>query len=142
MSSTIRWIQQKHPNGCGIAALAMASGREYDEVAAAFPRFPEMEVTDHGVWVYMERLGWFKRAVWRAEDCGGLWPPEPFAEVHIAIVVNPSNGHFVVMDATGRVYDPLDPTPKRLMDWPAVSGVYGFVRGPGDMKDRAVEAGV
>ena len=52
--------------------------------------------------------------------------PAPFARVHYASVVQPSNRfHFVVVDHNGGVLDPLREGRFTLYDWAKVNQIVG-----------------
>lgn len=124
-----RMVMQEHPNGCGIACLAMVTGLGYAQVRDTLTEFLPRERDygeegiHHGIaeWL-LGRLGY----AWRTLYAGHLhdpWPPEPFAPVHIAQVRQPSgNTHYVVVTNDGIVFDPLDGEHKRLADWDGRSG--------------------
>lgn len=135
--SDIRWVGQKHANGCLPACVAMVLGEAYDTICAALSAVPQSghdgDWDAHGLdYMPADRLlgerGYFLRRVfvaWNLEP----WPPRPFAPVHIAQVVQPSNNqHFVVMDELGRVFDPLHEGVFQLSDWTKVNNVVGLVR--------------
>lgn len=133
-------IRQVHEYGCGLASLAMISGWTYDEVRDwLVANWPAGSQTP-GEW--LEQRGIHKGIAdyflaengyaWRTVYAGWgqkPWPPEPFAPVHLAQVVQPSgNSHYVVMRSDGVVLDPLSDEPKRLTDWSVVNNVQGVWR--------------
>ena len=78
-------------------------------------------------------LDWFLAEhgyVWRKVYIGwepNPWPPEPFAPVHIAQVIQPSgNSHFVILQSDGLTLDPMSDEPRRLTDWERVNFVQGI----------------
>ena len=135
-----RLVRQEHDWGCGVAALAMVTGQTYDEVwswmlgnwvHAVFAGEPAADwlehhgVTQYALDWYLGQHGFVWRRVYRAW-VSGAWPPEPFAPVHVAQVVQPSgNAHFVVLTADGRVLDPMSDAPRSLSDWEQVNHVLG-----------------
>lgn len=142
----MRWVGQKHARGCGVAALAMLAGLDYDAVAATWPgwdfdkqglylRGMQDWLVDHG-FMYAPKLrymGWF-----RAPDGGQVerspWPPEPFGDVHLCEVQVAESSpvyHFVVTTRDGTVLDPLTPEPKRLSDYHQVLNVAAVCMRPG-----------
>lgn len=111
--SAIRWVRQEDPSGCGVAVLAMLTGSTYVEVAAAYPhldfRTDTLEPTD--LHRFLWKRGYFLRDVRSAADApDGVWPPRPFAPLHYLNVeaLSGNSGHWIVMDADGRLFDPLD----------------------------------
>lgn len=132
------WHGQKHARGCGVAALAIITNRDYEEVAAYWPgqdldtqgvylRGMDDYLVDHG-YTIARKLRFLGR--FRTADGGQIerepWPPEPFGEIHLCEVTvsesAPCN-HFVVMLKDGSVLDPLDKAPKRLSDYHQVLNV-------------------
>lgn len=103
-----RWVQQEDAHGCGIACLAMVTGKFYGEVKREFAPFEkgltwwetDSYLVDHGYAVARK----FKHAAHRKES--REWPPEPFGDVHICQVFTPAGGHFVVVLRDGTVLDP------------------------------------
>jgi hypothetical protein len=127
-------VRQEHPNGCGLACIAMVTGLGYGEVRDTLTEFLPRERDygeegiHHGIteW-FLGRLGY----AWRTLYAGHLhdpWPPEPFAPVHIAQVRQPSgNTHYVVVTDDGTVLDPLDGERKRLDVWDVPDGKFSGV---------------
>ncbi len=135
------WVQQEDAQGCGVAALAMLTGQTYAAVKAEMDADPwvseggERDWATHGLTAhvldrYLVARGYFLRRIYGAWGIVEPWPPEPFAPLHFARVTQPSNnGHFVVMDAAGRVLDPLRDGEFRLSDWVEVQNVVGIHSG-------------
>lgn len=129
-------IRQKHPFGCGIAALAMATGSTYDTVHDWItsnwpddtppPDFITSGISKSVAEFYLACHGY----AWRTLYAGHHhqpWPPAPFAPAHIAMVVQPSGlAHYVAVRADGAVLDPLQDELRRLTDWPRVYNVQGI----------------
>lgn len=131
----MRWVAQEHPDGCGVAVLAMLTDDTYENVAAALRADPWMEgngfaLTQPVLEKYLSDRGWYLRRVYVAWQTPGCqWPPEPFAERHYAIVTQPSgNGHFVAVEADGTLLDPLRSGSYRLTDFQSVSCLVGLLR--------------
>lgn len=124
-------VQQEHPDGCGRAVLAMLTGVSYAEVDRQIvvrdgDRSLELWQQERFL---MER-GWFERVMLKATEApGGVWPPAPFAPLHLAMVCagGGSQAHSVVMLADGVVLDPNAAHERRLTDWPIVNVVVGLV---------------
>lgn len=135
------WIGQRQIRDCGVAALAMLTGKSYEAIAAYF-RNPDFSVkglylvgiddylADHGFAVARKKryLGFFHDDKAPPRE---PWPPEPFAEMHLCEVkVNEKSPvyHFVVMLRDGSCLDPLTPERKRLSDYHQVLNVAGVFR--------------
>lgn len=133
----LRWVHQEHAEGCAPAAMAMIFGIEYAEACTIIESGPTVQ--NDGAWDWNTRGSWYgaierelavrgwswqkRYMAWFPDD----WPPQPFAPLHYAQVKQPSgNAHFVVMDADGRVLDPLREGDYALSDWEVnqVSGLW------------------
>lgn len=124
--------------GCGVAVLAMLTGKTYEDVAAAFP---EKDLTESGIDLfemdgYMRARGFYRTDQRKAYRHGTMektdpWPPEPYADLHLCNVHvypwSPCN-HWVLMLADGSVLDPVSPYPWRLTDYDAVNSVVAIKR--------------
>jgi hypothetical protein len=122
-------VAQQHKDGCGRAVLAMLTGTTYEAVDQLIPARDGKR--DLELWqqerFLMER-GWFQRVVLKREEADGVWPPRPFAPLHMAMVSSRGGpGHSVVMLSDGTVLDPNNPGGWRLTDWPIVYVVVGLV---------------
>lgn len=132
----MKLIRQRTDSDCGVAAYAMLTDRDYEishsVLAAELGRDPEGlgDIPDHTIKILLQRDGWFCREIWRREETGGIWPPPPFADRHLALVTQPAtgNGHYVVMDFDGAVLDPLRDDPCLLDEWAICSYVLGLRR--------------
>jgi hypothetical protein len=124
----VRLVRQKHPEGCGVAAFAMLTGRTYN-AAVKHLGFDGEAIDFRNLRRALEMDGCFCRSVLlRGETWGDEWPPRPFAPRHFACVTSPSgNGHYVVMNHVGVVLDPLRTGEHRLTDWKVVSEVCGVL---------------
>jgi hypothetical protein len=114
----IRWVQQEDPYGCGIACIAMITGRSYAEAKASLPH-PEHLVRTGMPFKYLSDIGYVVDSpTYEAKT----WPPEPFAGMHLCEVHvgDAPHGHMVVMLADGAVLDPLTTEPRTLRDYEAV----------------------
>lgn len=133
---TVQWIEQEDPHGCGVAALAMILGRTYAEVKAMLSA-QNWQREGATIWVWDALLANEGYAVARkyrhdaARDCmREVWPPEPFAPIHLCLVRYPrfTRGHMVVLLADGTVLDPLTPEPRTLDWYDDVDHVAGIAR--------------
>lgn len=134
----VKWVRQEDAEGCGVAVLAMLTGEPYAAVRA---RIDAEDFHGHsGDWStngithitldrYLTFHGFYRQRIYEAWRITEAWPPKPWAPVHFAQVVQPSNNtHFVVMDAEGHVLDPMREGTFSLADWPAVNNVAGLVK--------------
>lgn len=146
------WVGQKDHGGCGAAIVAMILGCTYDEAKAQIDASPchekpidwnvgtsHIEVDyvlgQHGWFGHHVYIAWQQQVVkiddkppyWELKP-GAVWPPEPFAPIHYAQVMDGKFCHFVVMLDTGAVLDPMIPGHFSLSDWPTVANVRGLVR--------------
>jgi hypothetical protein len=137
----VRHVRQKDGWGCGVAALAMVTGHEYDAIREYFIGLGksfegeagglheldlEQYLADHR-FAAAKKYRWYGANVQRPS-----WPVPPFAEMHICSVRNPGGWHFIVLLADGRVLDPLDEQVKALAAWPEV----GYVMGVFDVREQ------
>lgn len=136
-------VPQEHAWGCGVATLAMVTGDTYDGVRRWIVGHWSAKVMGYenaGDWLthrgvsgpvldwYLAQHGYAWRRVYSGWE-PDPWPPEPFAPVHVAQVVQPSgNTHFVAVTSAGTVLDPASTTPRLLTDWPKVNYVQGIWR--------------
>lgn len=130
----MKWVHQKHANGCGVATLAMILDEPYDDLITEIDE--QNGHGHHGDWdkdgishITLDRLlfsrGYFIQRHYNWDD---NWPPKPWAPVHYAQVTQSSgNGHFIAMEEDGRVLDPMVKGYRKLSDWDLVSNVVGLL---------------
>jgi len=115
----MRYVAQKEPNGCMVAAVAMVTGCTYDEIreictAVWGPRGISQPVA-HDI---LAELGFATVTRYRYQPRLGRdrsdWPCAPFAGAHIAQVLVAAGTHAVAMDEHGVVLDPWDSSRKTL----------------------------
>ena len=129
----MRWVGQEHPDGCGIACLAMLLGLSYER-ADELVETGERKATHH---VTLDKiLAEQGRAVARIYQTSPVsrkprhpWPPLPFADAHLCQVrVRDAGGqHWVVMEATGAVLDPMSSGFRDLADYWEITSVAAVV---------------
>lgn len=124
----ITYVQQKHPNGCLVAAVAMILGRTYEDLHDEVR--PQIGVWKGGKCVAGEfdfaKEGWNMSDAYQVLCEAGFaihsrykftwlgaaereeWPPKPWAPVHLCEVIT-SMPHAVVMLSDGAVLDPNRP---------------------------------
>lgn len=120
--SGLVWQEQVEPSGCGLACLAMLIGTTYARILEQAPMFcgakcgVEYTHMDH----FLAEHGYAVQRIERNMHFNGMrrvkWPPKPWADKHLALVVQTKNdidAHYVVMDRRGNVYDPADPEYKK-----------------------------
>lgn len=139
-------VRQGDGWGCVIASLAMVTGQTYAEVkcdlhpAAYLPR----EGSSGGLpfsdaLAYLAERGY--ASILRYRHCHvaaadrEVWPPKPFADVHLCEVLA-SCSHCVVMLADGSVLDPWRGHVPSLAAYDRVIGVAGVWR----VRDRLPDA--
>lgn len=135
----MRHVRQEHSHECGIACMAMVMGVTLDEARAAYERvYPGKRGEGRGVsegitYVEIDAVlaehGFATARVWHGprDSRREVWPPEPFADAHIATVILANGGHFVVWLRDGAVLDPNASTPRTIADYPNISSVGGVV---------------
>jgi hypothetical protein len=136
----IGWVAQEEPYGCGCAAVAMIVGVSYMDIKSYVERdFDKQGMTSSDWQLVLAELGYacqiihrVKQYPWR--NCErNVWPPEPWAQVHLCEVIVPGSAHgshMVVMEADGKVLDPMTPEPKWLGDYEHVLQVAGVTHAP------------
>lgn len=113
----MRYIAQRHPYGCAIAALAMVCDKDYDDVLRCFiPSIHERKGLDPAhIEEYLFRHGWAWQVISRQYQYNRPnrlrpWPPAPWAPRHLVQVtvdaITRLEGHMLVMDANGDIADP------------------------------------
>lgn len=146
--SVVRHLLQKHARGCGVAALAMLTGHDYDDIArwVGAENLDERGIYLHDLDFYLFEHGY---ALQRRFLFGGYtarrqttpWPPKPFADVHLCEVQVAESSpvhHFVVMLDHGAVLDPLTTEPRRLDSYHQVLNVAGVYRVDDSRFDPAI----
>jgi DNA primase large subunit len=135
----MKCVHQKHSMGCGLAALAMITGSNYDEIIKFFSppidfnkdgisfRAIDAYLVDHGYAIArkFQHYGFFncpKREI---------WPPQPFAPIHLCevrVYENAPCTHFVIMLSNGRILDPINDEHKNLNFYFKVISVAGIYK--------------
>lgn len=125
-------IAQEHPDGCGIATLAMLLDVPYGE-ALALLRVPygQNAVVDVAMDAALVERGFAVQRRYRYDPLTGAprphWPPPAWAPAHYALVRVAAGYHAVAVDARGRVLDPWKAERASLThpDYLAVDQVVG-----------------
>lgn len=132
-------ILQKHPFGCGHAALAMLTGKGYEEIVAEFPGVDPtlrgLKVTEIDIYAAINGMAVLRLFSESRNSIGEKtttpWPPAPFAQVHLCLVDVTENSpcaHWVVMLADGAVLDPTTTERKSLFDYHRIMNVAGIYK--------------
>jgi hypothetical protein len=133
--SEVKWVQQEESCGCTVAAVAICVGKSYAEVRAASGREftgerGGLQIEDWYDYLFEHGFTFFR--VWgvtqhqKPNQEREVWPPEPFAPLHICSVVNSVSSHAVVMLADGSVLDPAKEGIFRLTDYVETYMVVGL----------------
>jgi len=135
---TPQYVAQPNGYGCAIACCAMILGKSYEEVEAWIAeRGCTRERLEKGLWdgmwhAVMVAHGYslvqrhkFDALAQRVHD---VWPPAPFAPIHIACTTVSAGSHAAVLLADGSVLDPYkrERTTLTHPDYREVSSVTGF----------------
>lgn len=113
----VSYVAQPNGYGCAIACVAMIVGKTYDEAERWFlDQGLARERLERGVydalWLEaLDRHGFVYVNRWRCDPYHNhsdrpVWPPEPFAPVHIFCSDVAAGHHAAVMMADGAVLDP------------------------------------
>lgn len=128
----MKHVQQKHSQGCLVAALAIVLGLEYDEALSILEPSGNEPDWRHGFtfvdfdnalvergWAVARKFRWLRGNIERQP-----WPPAPWANVHLALVRCTENtSHAVILLRDGTVMDPLASSPRKLTDYVSVDNV-------------------
>src|SRR5687768_6825776 len=96
-SKTVKpqWIPQVDSHGCCIATLAMITNQTYEAVKDGFSSFDNTGVGEHRLYAYLAEHGYATAVKYPTyspnEARREVWPPEPFADVHIVQVITKAN---------------------------------------------------
>lgn len=132
----LKYIKQRGGHDCGIAALAMATGNDYEAIYRDLGEACDARegINDLHLFWWCWKNGWAYQQVWRHEPKGkeypmrANWPLHPFAPSSICQVEVPSGYHYVALDFDGRVYDPYHGERQTLIhpDYKSVSFIMGL----------------
>lgn len=131
----IQFVKQKHQHGCGIACIAMVTGKPYDEIINDFLNdFHTEGMTAQSLMDYLGDLGFsivFKRlSHWNNKDFARDEMLRPFAPVHILAIKRKADslGHFVVMDETGKLFCPNEKSHDQIKDSYLIDEAIGLYK--------------
>lgn len=122
----IPFIEQVLKSGCGLSIGGMVIGTEdpemtYARMVALAPNWchEKCGAEDLELDELLAEHGWALQRKWQSRKFDGqikaVWPPKPWARLHIVSVYQTEpdyirgDGHYVVMDGKGIVFDPADP---------------------------------
>jgi hypothetical protein len=120
----IQHVRQVDAFGCGIACVAMVTGRSYADVRALIEAW--WNDRPHGLTHYvlfemLSHLGYATVNLWETNQLQYRprepWPPAPFADAHIVLIPFPSGAHYVVWLRDGAVLDPAKDGAFTLADY-------------------------
>jgi hypothetical protein len=142
-SITVRWVRQEDEMGCWVAAMAMVTGKTYNEVKAetgdTWSSGGHSWKTDQ----YLAQHGFAVARYFDSDQFHQLppsehgtrfnhkwpdWPMKPFAPLHVCSVQTSRAAHSVVLLSDGTVLDPAIPHPRRLSDYQRVIEIVGVWR--------------
>ncbi len=134
----IERVRQEDTNGCGIACLAMITGKTYLEVRDELVYYDGSGLANHIIDEYLADHGYavarkFEASHWQQKKYGRTtreqWPVEPFADVHLCQVETWSDtNHFVVMLRDGTILDPYNEHIHSLDAYKDVWNIAGIVK--------------
>lgn len=126
----MRYVAQRGDSDCGVAVLAMLTGRTLDEQAEAM-RWRGDPLKPHEMHNWLWRDGFYLRSVkLRSELADGEWFRPRFAPMHYAMVTAMRGGHWTAIDGDGTLLDPWDRSRDSMLVYPCVSEIVGLSRPP------------
>lgn len=147
----MKYVAQRGPVDCGVAALAMATGLPYETCAHPFEHRLARPLGQRGglnedlITEFLWSSGFAWQRIYRTSNFFAdnrqreVWPIEPWAPVHLLMVHATRDWHFCVMDEAGLIFDPWDATrnEKRLADlMPAPYSQVGWMMGIWRVRDN------
>lgn len=135
----IKMVLQKEPSGCGIAVVAMVTGKPYEEVRQYIHLdrdFTKEGMYDSELEDLLEVFGfsWQSRGRHqpRLSSVREVWPSLPFAPLHIVQVKNlpDKRYHYVVLLPDGQVMDPWWGVIQGLHRYPQILQMHGVWKIP------------
>lgn len=132
----MKHILQKSPRGCGLAVLQMVTDLPEEAIRGWFSH---VDFVDHGIHAhalegFLAENGYAYAKIYRCRREGVErvpWPPLPFADKHIITVeVAPASPctHYIVMDRSGKIYDPLTLDDRKLSDYHQIYNFLGVFK--------------
>lgn len=127
-------VRQKDWSGCGIAAIAMLTDRDYfaardrveETLGCRGRNWATMGLSIDEALAVLESSGWSLESRWGPDEINPLviWPPAPWAPRHLGY----SHKHFIAIEADGNVLDThwRGKLSSKLADWPELEVVVGL----------------
>jgi hypothetical protein len=128
----MQYVAQEHESDCGVAVLAMLTGRTLVETCDWIKwHGRDLQPAEMHWWLW--RDGFYLRSVKLRVDLPGWsdeegWPPvpfRPFAPAHYLMVTAAKGGHWVALDGDGALLDPWDRARQSLDAYSAVHEIVG-----------------
>jgi len=129
----MKLIKQEDVQGCGIACLAMVTGKTYQEVLNDFMNdFEQQGMSLEGIMEYLKDFGYltlYKSALhYQHNPRLKKDMIKPFADMHIVRILqffDAEQGHLVVMDNRGKFLCPGGMSDKQVREAYAITDVVG-----------------
>ncbi len=135
----ISWVKQEDAHGCGLAVLAMLTGKTYESVKSDFVKltkrppesFGERGINHIQLDAYLARCGF---AISRSGQYDSftnkkrrVWPPRAIHDFNYCEVEQAATGnwHFVVLLRDGSILDPLMPDIRYYSDYKRIASIAG-----------------
>lgn len=124
----MRYVAQEGDQDCGVAVLAMLTGRTLAE-AIDWLAWDGHPLKRHEMQRALWGDGYFLRsAILRSELADGEWFAPRFAPMHYAMVVATKDGHWTAIDGDGTLLDPWDRRRVSMADaYQAVNEIVGVI---------------
>lgn len=90
-------VQQEDENGCAVACLASLVGEPYQAIRRGFPQMPSQGLSEVDICHWLNERGWWTRRWWVQS------PPQQRTRLAIAMVKEPSSGHYIVVDGDSAI---------------------------------------
>lgn len=136
-SPKIKYVAASAKNSCVPACMAMVLGKTlrqvFKDIHEEWAAIGKDEGIDNDVMdQYLAYNGYAVQRIEHEYEPNKVliegWPIDPFAPIHIVDVwsTDPAGMHAVVMDATGKVYDPSNRRIKKLSEYQRVFSIAGI----------------
>lgn len=140
MNLELKYVPQQGNSDCGVATLAMLTGVTYKAALRLLSKKARDKITA-GVGINhfdleqaLRKRGFVAFLAMHESYANGerqrtVWPPEPVGWRHVVSSQNAAGTHhFSAMDASGKVFDPADPSRKDISTFHRVNEVTVIVR--------------